>query len=504
VRILPTPESYASENDLEILGEQGDNDRYEWNEIHAIVLDQNHVKYDGEFNVTISTEVAFTGGTWVPYGSIFGELQWIHWDDEPEPMITIKPSDFWMLADGNYLFLYLFGEYYEPGEGKRYAYSLIEVQFINHSPEPVVHVAVEGTENWKNVTKGGQTSYKIPIDGSVNVLFDGTSSWDKDHDENLEWNWDLDSDGRFGHTPTEREASTSRYFTAGKYVLGLSVGDGEDVSEIVEFTLLVFEPPRRSDLQVTDITISGRDGSNTAFDFGDILAISLYIENIGSNDTQSPFSTSVEYSSDNGVHYSLIESVTTLISLSPTKQTEIYILWDISIPALPLVDYQIRIRTDISNNITEEDESNNLLLWNIALQDTIAPEILLPFQINEVIDENNVKQLSITGEASDNHEVEWIEYRVGNGGQWIQGVGDTSWVIMIDTSEMESGDHGVEIRAYDGYQYSEIKRTFVEIEEEKKEDEGFLPSISAPSIVILITLSTVIRWKRRRKDTSLK
>lgn len=66
--------------------------------------------------------------------------------------------------------------------------------------------------------------------------------------------------------------------------------------------------------------------------------------------------------------------------------------------------------------------------------------------------------IEISGTSSDedgNETIESVELSL-DGGDWIVVSGTDSWSHDMDTTELENGDHSVEVRAFDGEDYSEI------------------------------------------------
>ena len=59
------------------------------------------------------------------------------------------------------------------------------------------------------------------------------------------------------------------------------------------------------------------------------------------------------------------------------------------------------------------------------------------------------------GDAEDDGEVSLVEYSV-DGGDWHAVVGTDAWTFTVNTTALTSGDHLVEVRAYDGGQHSEV------------------------------------------------
>lgn len=91
----------------------------------------------------------------------------------------------------------------------------------------------------------------------------------------------------------------------------------------------------------------------------------------------------------------------------------------------------------------------------------LKPEIaLLPDTIPEAM--AGIEQ--INGTASDDVGMESIEYSI-DGGEWKQALGTDEWGFSVDTTEMESGYHYMEIRGFDGVQYSDVMNVSFDVDQ---------------------------------------
>lgn len=62
--------------------------------------------------------------------------------------------------------------------------------------------------------------------------------------------------------------------------------------------------------------------------------------------------------------------------------------------------------------------------------------------------------LYITGDASDDHAVEKVQLHI-DGGDWVEATGTTSWTYELDTNGLSHGAHDLEVRCWDGLQWSD-------------------------------------------------
>ena len=241
IPILSAGDSGGTDEHIEIDAAAGSG-KFAWNETHGFVLMEDGEKVNEEFNVTICENVKWKDEKWRPSGHIFGKLEGIHWNDDPEPSITISKEDFEAYKeDDDKITVYVLGEYEHPTKGERQAYRDILVQKPNHAPVAVAWVAEKGNWTWVNLSETNNVTFLVEDGDSITLWFNGSESWDPDEDEITEWHWDFDEDGNFGQGPGERGVNKSRVFAVGKsYDLGLLVIDkrGKD-SRILDFTIRV-------------------------------------------------------------------------------------------------------------------------------------------------------------------------------------------------------------------------------------------------------------------------
>lgn len=355
----------------------------------------------------------------------------------------------------------------------------------------------EGADDWKNVTGTGKAMYLVERGGSIMIRFSAKESWDEDGDEINDWDWDLDSDGWFGWTGMEESELTEYTYSAGTYELGLKVGDGVDISEAAVFTLIVFESPTKPDLTIQEIVITNLEPGKTSFDPRDSVVIRTAILNSGLNDTLEAFTVRIEVSYNGGTSYTKLEDATVSNFLAPSELVEVITIWNTGDDDLFLGDVIIRARADPLNRMIEDDEDNNEGTGEMTFEDTLPPEIIKPISVYDIIGVNGEEQLTLSGEATDNVNVIEVQYRIGSYGTWIAATGTEAWVILLTPSEMDPGDYVVEIRAYDGTQYSDIVFTQYEVEEKEKDETGFITAIGVVPIILGLGIVACFRRIRR-------
>jgi len=373
---------------------------FEWNEIHGFVIEENDIKVDEAFNVTLCENVRFSDDKWKPSGHIFDEIEGIHWDDEPEPHLTISNQDFEdYKEDENNLTVYVYGEYYDEDhedEKKRCAYKTVTVTKPNNPPVPVAWVAEEGNWTWFNLSEESEVTFVVEDGYDIQLWFDGSNSWDPDGEAVTDWKWDLDEDGSFGGAGENGE-NLSKVLTTGRsYDLGLKVSDerGRESDTSLDFTIHVQSPERHPDLTVSEITYANKNQNKQNYEVGDIIIVQPKIDNIGDNDTKDSFKVLLEYSYKGGA-YSTIEEQEITNTIPASNLVILTFNWDTS--GYPEGQYILKVTADFQNVIEEEYEDNNENTTNIInLEQRIEnfpPDLSIEFvsadkvkpKVNEVV-----------------------------------------------------------------------------------------------------------------------
>jgi hypothetical protein len=106
--------------------------------------------------------------------------------------------------------------------------------------------------------------------------------------------------------------------------------------------------------------------------------------------------------------------------------------------------------------------------------------------------------LSFNGTASDSVGIVMISYRVDEG-EWVNVTTTGDWSFQVDTGNMTSGEHLIEVRAYDGQAYSDTYTYTHTIEKEsdsEPEPSNILIVIGVACIIAI--LMGVVIWKYRK------
>jgi hypothetical protein len=72
--------------------------------------------------------------------------------------------------------------------------------------------------------------------------------------------------------------------------------------------------------------------------------------------------------------------------------------------------------------------------------------------------------VSLEGTATDDESVESVEYRV-DGGAWTEVEGTDSWSLELNTTSLSSSTHRLEVRSFDGEEYSTMVDAVFEVDQ---------------------------------------
>ncbi|MCK5290844.1 MAG: hypothetical protein KAR39_02375 [Thermoplasmata archaeon] len=124
-------------------------------------------------------------------------------------------------------------------------------------------------------------------------------------------------------------------------------------------------------------------------------------------------------------------------------------------------------------------------------------------------------EVNITGDASDedgNDEIIRVEVRI-DGGNWLNATGTSRWSFLLNTFDLENGNHTLQLRAYDGTDYSTTLEIPFTVDNEVVTDcpdgtecGGILPIIGwlglIAVIVVLLVASLILVAKARKRTES--
>ncbi len=101
---------------------------------------------------------------------------------------------------------------------------------------------------------------------------------------------------------------------------------------------------------------------------------------------------------------------------------------------------------------TDGDEPEVRTALAEGLKVDLVPELEVPTSAVPDIASGTIE---VNGTASDDNSLESVQYRVDDG-EWKGALGTDEWGFSIDTTDYEHGYHILELRCYDGVQYSDV------------------------------------------------
>ncbi len=103
------------------------------------------------------------------------------------------------------------------------------------------------------------------------------------------------------------------------------------------------------------------------------------------------------------------------------------------------------------------------------------------------------KDFEVSGTASDDAQVMRVEFRV-DGGEWETAAGTDAWSQAMKLKDLKKGEHTLEVRAYDGTQYSESASVTFKVKKEEKGSPGFG---ACAALMGLVALGLAMASRRR-------
>ena len=158
----------------------------------------------------------------------------------------------------------------------------------------------------------------------------------------------------------------------------------------------------------------------------------------------------------------------------------------------------------IGNHIITFKVLDNNYLWSEDIQSTITimekPSDSDPPNITIISHVNRQRVngiVNISGSASDNSAIVRVEYRLFGVGDWENASGTSSWSFMFDTTQLIDGDYIIEVRSYDGIQFSAIQTISVEVLNKKTtndsdSDSSFVDDYLSMPFIGLISISILL------------
>jgi hypothetical protein len=110
----------------------------------------------------------------------------------------------------------------------------------------------------------------------------------------------------------------------------------------------------------------------------------------------------------------------------------------------------------------------------------------------------NVKgKLAVNGKAINGTlEVVKVQLQVDSG-DWMNVTGNSTWQFTVDTTKLKNGKHTLQVRAYDGMDYSDIVDRTITVDNAKPAGKGFIPGYGA--LLTVLAAASLILWQRKWK-----
>ena len=133
----------------------------------------------------------------------------------------------------------------------------------------------------------------------------------------------------------------------------------------------------------------------------------------------------------------------------------------------------------------------------LRVGDSVPPAVTLDAPAGKVRG-----SLRLTGAvARGTRDVLRVELRL-DGGPWREAALNGSWELLVDTNRLLDGGHTVEVRAYDGWEYSPTARGTLEIDNSSvirvaPPGQGLVMAMAAVLAAVAVAAAAMLMWRRR-------
>jgi hypothetical protein len=148
----------------------------------------------------------------------------------------------------------------------------------------------------------------------------------------------------------------------------------------------------------------------------------------------------------------------------------------------------------VSLMVTDGNGGEARLDFNLTVQESVRPSVLIerPHENASVHGRLDIDVVLVKGTLN----IILVQYRL-DGGMWMDLAYNESFVFNIDTAGLSFGGHLLEIRAFDGTDYSETANRRFLVDNTK--GTGWIPAATIFALIgILLASVLVILWKRKR------
>jgi len=124
--------------------------------------------------------------------------------------------------------------------------------------------------------------------------------------------------------------------------------------------------------------------------------------------------------------------------------------------------------------------------------------------------QNNTKvrgTITITGTVSSDLSIEYVEYRLNGGEDWISVTGTVNWFLELDTHELGDGEHVLDFRAWNRLTYSREVSMVIIVNNHEDDGGGGIGfmAVGIITVVIICVLAVIVvgRMKKNRNGQEI-
>jgi hypothetical protein len=135
--------------------------------------------------------------------------------------------------------------------------------------------------------------------------------------------------------------------------------------------------------------------------------------------------------------------------------------------------------------------------FTITVMNRTRPKI----EFNQPPDDQTVEgALAVTGKVTKGTlKVVNIQLRIDTG-EWINVTGTSTWTYTLDTTKLKNGKHTLQVRAYDGMDYSDIANRTITVDNQKAVGKGFIPGFAGILVPMVVAAALVLLgWRRKAR-----
>jgi hypothetical protein len=108
-------------------------------------------------------------------------------------------------------------------------------------------------------------------------------------------------------------------------------------------------------------------------------------------------------------------------------------------------------------------------------------------------------RLAMTGKAMKGTlDIVKIQLRV-NSGEWLDASGNSTWTYTLDTTKLKDGKHTLQVRAFDGMDYTDIVNRTIVVDNAKPAAKGFIPGFDGPIVIAAMSVVALACMRRKRQ-----